>query len=366
MTEVKNTKITANVTSSSDSEQVEYVTFWGQLKGNLEKQTDLLKVLGDIKRSVSDLSTKYLRKQDKLTPGSNITIEKDSEDDLVISGATHTSQLINDGNGDASSEGLFIPFTTLPEVEEVLEPIKTDISALEESDAIINETLETKQNNLIAGDGIELVDDTISVKLGSVPGDGNLTIKKNGVAIGTFNANQATDTEVNIEVKELPNIESQYDGKFLGVKNQTWTMMNINNPVPEFNSGDNGKVLSIKDDQLTWDGLSDSVLHVTATLSNGTAEIDKNFFEISTAINNGKIVIVKLSQTGELMYLSKNRSYTEDDNMKLEFTFNNLEFNSNSEYSLIADYIILILTWNFSTSSMTSSFTRIPLTITRR
>ena len=367
MTEIKNTKITADITSSSDKEQVEYATFWGQLKGNLEKQTDLSNVLGAIKRSINDLSTKYLRKQDKLTPGDNIVIEKNSEDDLVINGPTHTSQLVNDGNGDASSEGLFIPFTTLPEVEEALEPIKTDISALEESDAIINETLETKQNNLIAGDGIELVDDTISVKLGSVPGDGNLTIKKNGVAIGTFNANQATDTEVNIEVKELPNIESQYDGKFLGVKNQTWTMMNIDNPVPEFNSGDNGKVLSVKDDQLTWDGLSDSVLHVTATLSkNGTPEIDKDFFEISTAINNGKIVIVKLSQTGELMYLSKSRSFTENDEMKLEFTFSNLEFNSNSDYSLIADYIVLIIGYNNSTSSTYGSFTRIPLNIERR
>jgi len=366
MTEVKNTKVTANVTSSSDSEQVEYVTFWGQLKGDLEKQTDLSKVLGAIKRSVSDLSTKYLRKQDKLTPGNNITIEKDSEDDLVINGPTHTSQLVNDGNGDASSEGLFIPFTTLPEVEEALEPIKTDISALEESDAIINETLETKQNNLIAGDGIELVDDTISVKLGSVPGDGNLTIKKNGVAIGTFNANQATDTEVNIEVKELPNIESQYDGKFLGVKNQTWTMMNIDNLVPEFNSGDNGKVLSVKDDQLTWDTLSENVLYVNATLTNETPEIDKDFFEISNAIDNGKIVIAKLTQTNEYMYLSKSRSFTENDDMKLEFTFSNLEFNNNSDNSLVADYITLIIGWSYTSGIMYSSFTRTPLSIPKR
>ena len=337
MTEIKNTKITADITSSSDKEQVEYVTFWGQLKGNLEKQTDLSNVLGAIKRSVNDLSTKYLRKQDKLTPGDNIVIEKNSEDDLVISGPTHTSQLVNDGNGDASSEGLFIPFTTLPEVEEALEPIKTDISALEESDAIINETLETKQNNLIAGDGIELVDDTISVKLGSVPGDGNLTIKKNGVAIGTFNANQATDTEVNIEVKELPNIESQYEGKVLGVKNQVWTM--VNSP--------------------------SEVLLATMTLTGGEPVLDIDFSNISNAVSEGKIVVVKVDATGEYMYLSKNRSYTEDNVRKLEFTFSNLEFNSNSD-SLIADYIVLIMGYNNSTSSTYGSFTRIPLTITKR
>ena len=338
MTEVKNTKITADITSSSDKEQVEYVTFWGQLKGNLEKQTDLSNVLSVIKRSINDLSTKYLRKQDKLTPGDNIVIEKNSEDDLVISGPTHTSQLVNDGNGDASSEGLFIPFTTLPEVEDVLEPIKTDISALEESDAIINETLETKQNNLIAGDGIELVDDTISVKLGSVPGDGNLTIKKNGVAIGTFNANQATDTEVNIEVKELPNIEAQYEGKVLGVKNQVWTMVNS----------------------------SSDVLLVTMTLTGGEPILDVDFSDISKAILANKAVIVKVDTTGEYMYLSKSRSYTEDNVEKLEFTFSNLEFNSNSDYSLIADYIVLITGYNYSTSSTYGSFTRVPLNIERR
>ena len=337
MTEIKNTKITADITSNSDKEQVEYVTFWGQLKGNLEKQTDLSNVLSVIKRSINDLSTKYFRKQDKLTPGENIVIEKNSEDDLVISGPTHTSQLVNDGNGDVSSEGLFIPFTTLPDVEEALEPIKTDISALEESDAIINETLETKQNNLIAGDGIELVDNTISVKLGSVPGDGNLIIKKNGVAIGTFNANQAVDTEVNIEV-----------------------------PVPEFNSLDNGKVLTVKDDQIVWNELSDNILYVNVTITNGTPEIDKKFFEISNAIRNGKIVIIKLTKTNEYMYLSKSRSLDEDGNMKSEFIFSNFEFNSSPNNLLVVDYIMLTIGWSYTPGTMYSSFSRTPLSITKR
>lgn len=312
MTEVKNTKITADITSSSDKEQVEYVTFWGQLKGNLEKQTDLSNVLGAIKRSINDLSTKYLRKQDKLTPGDNIVIEKNSEDDLVISGPTHTSQLINDGNGDASSEGLIIPFTTLPDVEEALEPIKTDISALEESDAIINETLETKQNNLTAGEGIELVDDIISVNLSSMLGDGNLTIKKNGVTIGTFNANQANDTEVNIEYS------------------------------------------------------SSEVLLVTATITSGEPTLDVDFFEISKAISEDKAVIVKVSTTNEYMYLGKSRSYTQDNVRKSEFTFSNLEFNSSNIDSLVADYIVLIIGYNHSTNSTYSSFTRIPLSISKR
>lgn len=311
MTEVKNTKVTANVTSSSDKEQVEYVTFWGQLKGNLEKQTDLSKALSAIKRSINDLSTKYLRKQDKLTPGDNIAIEKNSEDDLVINGPTHTSQLVNDENGDASSEGLFIPFTTLPEVEEVLEPIKTDISALEESDVIINETLETKQNNLTAGEGIELVDDIISVKLDSVLGDGNLIIKKNDVTIGTFNANQDNDTEVNIEVSPS------------------------------------------------------DVLIVTATIVNSETTLDVDFFEISKAISEGKAVIVKVHDTNnymlnEYMYLSKNRSYVENNVTRNEFIFSNLEFNNNSNHEMTADYIVLII------NSTSSSFIRIPLTIAKR
>ena len=363
MTEIKDTKLTANIT---ENDSVEYVTFWGKLKGDIEKQTDLMNLFGLIKRSVSELSTKYLRKQDKLTPGKNITIEENSEGDLVIDGPTHTSQLVNDGNGDTSSEGLFIPYVTLPEVGDALVPVNDRIDTVETNIADIESLLDSKQDNLTAGEGINLEDNIISVKHGTTPNDGILTIKQNDKPIGTFSANQSENKDINIKVNSLPDMEVGFDGKFLGVNNQTWTMMNIGNQVPEFNSGDNGKVLSIKDDQLTWDGLSDSVLHVNATLTNGTPEIDKGFFEISNAINNGKIVIVKLSQTGELMYLSKNRQYTENDDMKLEFTFNNLEFNSNSDYSMSADYIILILTWNFSTSSMTSSFTRIPLTITRR
>jgi len=334
MTEIKDTKLTANIT---ENDSVEYVTFWGKLKGNIEKQTDLMNLLGLIRRSVSELSTKYLRKQDKLTPGKNITIEENSEGDLVIDGPTHTSQLVNDGNGDTSSEGLFIPYVTLPEVGDALVPVNDRIDTVETNIADIESLLDSKQDNLTAGEGINLEDNIISVKHGTTPNDGILTIKQNDKSIGTFSANQSENKDINIKVNSLPDMEAGFDGKVLSVENQVWRMID----------------------------LPSEVLLATMTITGGEPILDIDFSDISKAISAGKVVIVKVDTTGEYMYLSKNRSYTEDNVNKLEFTFSNLEFNSNSD-SLIADYIVLIIGYNNSTNSTYSSFTRIPLTIEKR
>ena len=334
MTEIKDTKLTANIT---ENDSVEYVTFWGKLKGDIEKQTDLMNLFGLIKRSVSELSTKYLRKQDKLTPGKNITIEENSEGDLVIDGPTHTSQLVNDGNGDTSSEGLFIPYVTLPEVGDALVPVNDRIDTVETNIADIESLLDSKQDNLTAGEGINLEDNIISVKHGTTPNDGILTIKQNDKPIGTFSANQSENKDINIKVNSLPDMEVGFDGKVLGVENQVWKMID----------------------------LPSEVLLVTMTITGGEPILDVDFSEISKAITDGKIVIIKVDSTGEYMYLSKSRSFTENDEVKLEFTFSNLEFNSDSD-SLIADYIVLIVGYNNSTSSTYSSFTRIPLTIEKR
>lgn len=334
MTEIKDTKLTANIT---ENDSVEYVTFWGKLKGDIEKQTDLMNLLGLIRRSVSELSTKYLRKQDKLTPGKNITIEENSEGDLVIDGPTHTSQLVNDGNGDTSSEGLFIPYVTLPEVGDALVPVNDRIDTVETNIADIESLLDLKQDNLTAGEGINLEDNIISVKHGTTPNDGILTIKQNDKPIGTFSANQSENKDINIKVNSLPDMEIGFEGKVLGVENQVWRMID----------------------------LPSEVLFTTMTITGGEPILDVDFSDISKAITDGKIVIIKVDSTGEYMYLSKSRSFTENDEMKREFTFSNLEFNSNSD-SLIADYIVLIIGYNNSTNSTYSSFTRIPLTIEKR
>ena len=334
MNEIKDTKLTANIT---ENDSVEYVTFWGKLKGDIEKQTDLMNLFGLIKRSVSELSTKYLRKQDKLTPGKNITIEENSEGDLVIDGPTHTSQLVNDGNGDTSSEGLFIPYVTLPEVGDALVPVNDRIDVVETNIADIESLLDSKQDNLTAGEGINLEDNIISVKHGTTPNDGILTIKQNDKPIGTFSANQSENKDINIKVNSLPDMEAGFDGKVLGVENQVWRMID----------------------------LPSEVLLATMTITGGEPILDIDFSEISKAVSDGKVVIVKVDTTGEYMYLSKSRLFTENDEMKREFTFSNLEFNSNSD-SLIADYIVLIIGYNNSTSSTYSSFTRVPLTIAKR
>ena len=246
MTEVKNTKITADITSSSDKEQVEYVTFWGQLKGNLEKQTDLSNMLSVIKRSINDLSTKYLRKQDKLTPGDNIVIEKNSEDDLVISGPTYTSQLVNDGEGAQDSEGSFDKFTTRSEVSNIAD--------------ILDSKVNTKQDKLTQGDGIIIEQDSegkniISIQKDSMPGEGNLTIKLNDITIVEFNANAKQDEVANIEIQTVPNAETRWGGKILGLNTEgnEYIFYDFPKELPDIpDSTLNGAVLKVVNGKPEW------------------------------------------------------------------------------------------------------------------
>ena len=227
MTEINNTKVTANVTTTSDSSQVEYVTFWGKLKGDIEKQTDLADALKLIKRSINELSTKYLRKQDKLTPGYNITIEKDSEDRTVISGPVKTSDLYNDGDGGSSSEGIVDEFVVRSFVADRLSEVYDDLDATEET---INEKIDgledSKQNVLTAGHGIDISNESvISVLTDTVPHNGVLTINHNGVSQGTFSANQEEDTTIELTTSILPNVTASDNGKVLGVKNGKWDII---------------------------------------------------------------------------------------------------------------------------------------------
>ena len=53
--------------------------------------------------------------------------------------------------------------------------------------------------------------------LGTSPGDGTLTIQKNGTTVGTFSANQATDETINIEVPTKTSDLSNDSGYITGV-----------------------------------------------------------------------------------------------------------------------------------------------------
>jgi hypothetical protein len=75
---------------------------------------------------------------------------------------------------------------------------------------------------------------------GGTPKDGTLTIQKNGTAVGTFSANQATDETINIEVPDVNNgtLTIQKNGDTVGTftANQA-TDETINIEVPDVNNG---------------------------------------------------------------------------------------------------------------------------------
>ena len=257
MTEIKDVKLKADVTEQPTTE---YVTFWGKLKGDIEKQEDLTKILAAIKKSVNDLSSKYIRKQDKLTAGNNITIEKNSEDKTIISGPTRTSELYNDGIGGFSSEGIIDEFVTRSFIADRVDEIYSDIEDTEfdlESQILeANNKINEKQNELTAGDGIELVDNVISVKMGSVPGNGKLTIKLNGTTIVEFSANEKEDKEANIVIPVLPNPESRWRGMILGLTDSDdpiYTFYDIPKELPEIvDASYEGAVLKVVNGKPEW------------------------------------------------------------------------------------------------------------------
>lgn len=373
MTEVKNTKVTANVTSSSDSEQVEYVTFWGQLKGDLEKQTDLSKVLGAIKRSVSDLSTKYLRKQDKLTPGNNITIEKDSEDDLVINGPTHTSQLVNDGEGAQDSEGSPDKFTLRSEVSNIADILNAKVEDVEfelnnkiyDLDSEVN----TKQDKLAAGDGILLEDNVISVSSSTIPGNGKLTINLNGSKLADFFANQNEDTIADINIQTVPDADPELAGKLLGLNEEgtAYKFYSMPQELPEISdSSYDGKVLTVneslepewKDPQVPT--VNSNIFYVDVAPQWGpttTYTKNKTAREIYDAYKDGLQVIVRYHPDGNILgstiymsYMTLCTFYEEDGELASQ-SLVNFDYRSSSggryniNISIHADDSILVSTY---------------------
>lgn len=261
MTQIKDVKLTSTITEQPITE---YVTFWGKLKGDIEKQKDLHDILSAIKRSVNDVSTKLLRKQDRLTPGANITIEQDSEEKLVISGPTNTSELINDGEGAQDSEGNIDKFTTRSEVNNIADTLNAKVEDVEFelNDKIydLNSEVNTKQEKLTAGDGIIIEQNSegkniISVQMGSMPGEGNLTVKLNGTTIVEFNANAKQDKVANIEIQTVPNAEERWGGKILGLNTEGSEYMFYDFPkeLPEItDSSLENAVLMVKNGQPRW------------------------------------------------------------------------------------------------------------------
>lgn len=120
-------------------------------------------------------------KQNKLTAGSNITIS----DEDVISAVDTTYDLVESNVG---SMGLMSGSDKI-----ILDSLPTRINA--KQDTLVSGTnIKTINNKSILGNG------NIEIEEGTTPNNGTLTIKRNGTKLGTFSADQASDTDININV----------------------------------------------------------------------------------------------------------------------------------------------------------------------
>lgn len=107
MVKVKDTKLTADI----DDQATEYVTFWGKIKGNIQKQEDLIDLINNVKGALTS-SIESLKSNFK----------KEIKD-------LKTSDLENDGNGD-KVEGEVNPFVTkdvTDSLDNKIDSVKDDI-----------------------------------------------------------------------------------------------------------------------------------------------------------------------------------------------------------------------------------------------
>ena len=160
MVKVKDTKLTADI----DDQATEYVTFWGKIKGNIQKQEDLIDLINNVKGALTS-SIESLKSNFK----------KEIKD-------LKTSDLENDGNGD-KIDGEVNPFVTKDVTDSLnnkIDSVKDDIiddvyePLLEEvtSDVLSNildedltNTINEKVNDAVDVATKDVVDDiTVAVK----------------------------------------------------------------------------------------------------------------------------------------------------------------------------------------------------------
>lgn len=243
MVKLKDTKLTADI----DDQTEEYVTFWGKIKGNIAKQEDLMDLINSAKVSLSS-SIESLR-----------TWFKKELKNLK------TSDLENDGEGAQDSEGNIDKFTTISEVNNIADTLNAKVEDVEFelNDKIydLNSEVNTKQEKLTAGDGIIIEQNSegkniISVQMGSMPGEGNLTVKLNGTTIVEFSANEKEDREANIIIPVLPNPEPRWRGMVLGLTDSndpTYTFYDIPEELPEIiDASYEGAVLKVVNGKPEW------------------------------------------------------------------------------------------------------------------
>lgn len=292
---------------------------WGNITGTLSDQTDLQNALND--------------KQNTLTAGNNITLSNgtiSATDTIYTLPSATTSTLggiivgnnlsiaadgtlsstnttYSQGDGIVISGGSISVSTTIAS--------KTDIGT---ADITIKENgtaIGTINANATSASYIDISVPTTATEVGALPsstiiGDGAVIFQKNGTALGTITANQTSTTTVNYtipttasDIGALPDTTTigdgtttiQVNGTSVGTitANQT-TSGNINIPVPPAQTVDQTYNASSTNAQ--------SGVAVAEAIANGKeifiAEYNvTSYSDISTAYNAGKAIYCKYTST---------------------------------------------------------------------
>lgn len=176
MVKVKDTKLTADI----DDQATEYVTFWGKIKGNIQKQEDLIDLINNVKGALTS-SIESLKSNFK----------KEIKD-------LKTSDLENDGNGD-KVEGEINPFVT----KDVTDSLDNKIDSVK--DDIIDDIYEPLLEEVTSDVLSNILDEDLTNTINEKVNDAVDVATKDVVDDITAEVKEDVESLIPVDVSELVN-----------------------------------------------------------------------------------------------------------------------------------------------------------------
>lgn len=176
MVKVKDTKLTADI----DDQATEYVTFWGKIKGNIQKQEDLIDLINNVKGALTS-SIESLKSNFK----------KEIKD-------LKTSDLENDGNGD-KVEGEINPFVT----KDVTDSLDNKIDSVK--DDIIDDIYEPLLEEVTSDVLSNILDEDLTNTINEKVNDAVDVATKDVVDDITAGVKEDVESLIPVDVSELVN-----------------------------------------------------------------------------------------------------------------------------------------------------------------
>lgn len=273
-------------------------TTWGSIDGDIANQTDLYNILS-AKANQSELdslsetvSDNYTALESEINGLSSVvdnnyseTIERFENDELAVSNLTNTVS----SNYTELNNKVLSNTTRITSISDTINSFG-DIVTYNASNFATSAQGTLADTALQPNDNIsKLVNNVGYITSASLPvvNNGTLTIRANGETVGTFNANQAEDTTVEISIPD-----SATWGNITGnIQNQTDLANALNGKQDNLTAQDgitlNNNIISGKplEDAI---GDIDELIPVQATAQNQLA--DKNFVNSSIATNTANFI----------------------------------------------------------------------------